>query len=157
VAILDADKEGFLRSVRSLIQTFGRASRNASGRVVMYADKITDSMRQAMAETSRRRARQQAYNSEHGIIPRTVHKDMDNVLDAIYSRGKAEKAPRPRGASFIDDIMERAQDAGTLEKLIKALEKDMRAAAKDMAFERAAELRDAITALRVKHGGEGAS
>ena len=157
VAILDADKEGFLRSVRSLIQTFGRASRNVSGRVVMYADKITDSMRQAMAETSRRRARQQAYNSEHGIAPRTVHKDMDNVLDAIYSRGKVEKAPRPRGASFIDDIMERAQDAGTLEKLIKALEKDMRAAAKDMAFERAAELRDAITALRVKHGGEGAS
>jgi excinuclease ABC subunit B len=157
VAILDADKEGFLRSVRSLIQTFGRASRNVSGRVVMYADKITDSMRQAMAETSRRRARQQAYNAEHAIAPRTVHKEMDNVLDAIYARGRVEKAPRPRGASFIDDIMERAQDAGTVEKLIKALEKDMRAAAKDMAFERAAELRDAITALRVKHGGEGAS
>jgi excinuclease ABC subunit B len=153
IAILDADKEGFLRSTRSLIQTFGRAARNVSGRVIMYADSVTGSMRDAMEETNRRRARQEAHNLEHGITPQTILKDMDNVLDAIYSQAKLEKGPKTRGSSFIDEIMQRAESAETVEKLIKSLERDMRAAAKDLAFERAAELRDAITSLRVKHGG----
>jgi excinuclease ABC subunit B len=156
VAILDADKEGFLRSARSLIQTFGRAARNVSGKVVMYADSVTRSMKEAMDETTRRRAKQEAHNKEHGIVPQTIRKEMDNILEAIYSQGKAEKGQKSKGASFIDEIMERAQDAGTVDKLIKRLEKDMRAAAKDLAFERAAELRDAITTLKVKHGKEGA-
>jgi len=155
IAILDADKEGFLRSTRSLIQTFGRAARNVSGRVIMYADSVTGSMRDAMEETSRRRARQEAHNLEHNITPRTILKDMDNVLDAIYAQAKSEKGPKTKGSSFIDEIMQRAESAETVEKLIKSLERDMRAAAKDLAFERAAELRDAITSLRVKHGGEG--
>ena len=155
VTILDADKEGFLRSTRSLIQTFGRASRNVSGQVILYADKVTGSMRAAMEETSRRRAKQEAHNLEHGIVPRTIIKEMDNVLEAIYAQAKSEKGPKTKGASFIDEIMERAQDAGTVETLIKRLEKDMRKAAKDLSFERAAELRDAITALKEKHSGEG--
>ena len=155
VTILDADKEGFLRSTRSLIQTFGRAARNVEGRVILYADKITSSMHEAMGETSRRRERQEAHNLEHGIVPTTIHKEMDNVLDAIYAQGKTEKGTKTKGLSFIDEIMLQAQDAETVEKLVKRLERDMRAAAKDMAFERAAELRDAIVALR-KQGGESA-
>ena len=155
VTILDADKEGFLRSTRSLIQTFGRAARNVEGRVILYADKITNSMHEAMGETSRRRERQEAHNLEHGIVPKTIHKEMDNVLDAIYAQGKSEKDAKAKGVSFIDEIMLQAQDAETVEKFVKRLERDMRAAAKDMAFERAAELRDAIVALR-KKGGENA-
>jgi len=155
VTILDADKEGFLRSTRSLIQTFGRAARNVEGRVILYADKITNSMHEAMGETSRRRERQEAHNREHGIVPKTIHKEMDNVLDAIYAQGKSEKDAKTKGVSFIDEIMLQAQDAETVEKFIKRLERDMRAAAKDMAFERAAELRDAIVALR-KKGGDNA-
>ncbi|MFP5222147.1 MAG: excinuclease ABC subunit UvrB [Acidobacteriota bacterium] len=155
VTILDADKEGFLRSTRSLIQTFGRAARNVQGRVILYADKITNSMHEAMGETSRRRERQEAHNREHGIVPKTIHKEMDNVLDAIYAQGKSEKDAKAKGVSFIDEIMLQAQDAETVEKFVKRLERDMRAAAKDMAFERAAELRDAIVALR-KKSGEGA-
>lgn len=155
VAILDADKEGFLRSTRSLIQTFGRAARNEGGRVIMYADAVTGSMRDAMEETARRRAIQHAYNIEHGIVPRTIVKEMDNVLDAIYAQAKGEKENKTKGASFIDELMERARDAESVERLIKKLEKDMRAAAKDLAFERAAELRDAIVTLRGKSGEEG--
>jgi len=155
VAILDADKEGFLRSTRSLIQTFGRASRNASGQVIMYADAITGSMRDAMEETSRRRAKQEAHNALHGIVPKTVIKEMDNVLDAIYAQGRLEKGvAKPKGTrSLIDDVMERAESAGTVEKLVKVLERDMGAAAKELAFERAAEIRDAIAAVKMKHGG----
>ncbi|MBI4804707.1 MAG: excinuclease ABC subunit UvrB [Desulfovibrio sp.] len=152
IAILDADTEGFLRSTRSLIQTFGRAARNVSGRVIMYADSVTGSMRDAMEETNRRRAKQQAHNLEHGITPQTILKDMDNVLDAIYAQAKSEKGAKTKGSSFIDEIMQRAESSETVEKLIKSLERDMRAAAKDLAFERAAELRDAITSLRVKQG-----
>jgi len=157
VAILDADKEGFLRSTRSLIQTFGRASRNASGQVIMYADAITGSMRDAMDETRRRRAKQEAHNTEHGIVPKTVIKEMDNVLDAIYAQGRLEKGvAKPRGTrSLIDDVMERAESAGTVEKLVKQLERDMRAAAKELAFEKAAEIRDAIAAVKMKHGEGG--
>jgi len=156
VAILDADKEGFLRSTRSLIQTFGRASRNASGQVIMYADAITGSMRDAMDETSRRRAKQEAHNALHGIAPKTVRKEMDNVLDAIYTQGRLERGvAKPKGAaSPIDDLMERAQSAGTVEKLVKQLERDMRAAAKELAFERAAEIRDAIMTIKKKQRGE---
>ena len=152
VAILDADKEGFLRSARSLVQTFGRAARNVSGQVILYADKVTPSMQQAMDETARRRAKQDQHNREHGIVPKTIIKDMDNVLDAIYAQAKSDKSPKTKGKSFIDDIIEQAQDAQTMEKLVKRLERDMRQAAKDLAFERAAELRDAITALRLRQG-----
>ncbi|KAF0233405.1 MAG: hypothetical protein FD177_1675 [Desulfovibrionaceae bacterium] len=155
VTILDADKEGFLRSTRSLIQTFGRAARNVEGRVILYADKVTNSMHEAMGETSRRRERQEAHNLAHGIVPTTIHKEMDNVLDAIYAQGKSEKDAKTKGVSFIDEIMLQAQDAETVEKFVKRLERDMRVAAKDMAFERAAELRDAIVALR-KKGSENA-
>jgi len=157
VAILDADKEGFLRSARSLIQTFGRAARNVSGRVILYADSVTRSMREALDETDRRRARQQEHNLLHGIVPSTIHKEMDNVLDAIYSLSKPAKEPKGHALSFVDGLMEQAQDAQTVEKLLKRLERDMRAAAKDLAFERAAELRDAITALRDRQDGEGAA
>jgi len=150
VAILDADKEGFLRSARSLIQTFGRAARNVSGRVILYADAVTRSMKEALDETDRRRAKQQAHNVQHGIVPATIHKEMDNVLEAIYSLSKPAKEPKGRSLSFVDGLMEQAQDAQTVERLLKRLEKDMRAAAKDLAFERAAELRDAITALRAR-------
>ncbi|GFK94494.1 UvrABC system protein B [Fundidesulfovibrio magnetotacticus] len=153
VAVLDADKEGFLRSTRSLIQTFGRAARNVSGRVILYADQVTRSMRDALDETARRRARQEEHNARHGIVPRTIHKEMDNVLEGIYAQSKPVKEPKGRSVSFVDGLMEQAQDAQTVEKLLKRLEKDMRAAAKDLAFERAAELRDAITALRARQDG----
>jgi excinuclease ABC subunit B len=152
VAILDADKEGFLRSARSLIQTFGRAARNASGTVIMYADQVTRSMREAMDETSRRRARQEEHNRLHGIEPKTVFKDMDNVLEAIYAQGRSVKEPKSKGASFVDEIMQSASEAGSVDKLVKRLEREMREAAKELAFERAAELRDAIGALRLKQG-----
>jgi len=156
VAILDADKEGFLRSTRSLIQTFGRASRNAGGRVIMYADAVTGSMQDAMDETGRRRVKQEAHNARYGIVPETVRKEMDNALDAIYTQGRLEKGvTKPKGAaSLIDDIMERAESAGTVEKLVKQLERDMRTAAKELAFERAAEIRDAIMTIQKKHRGE---
>jgi excinuclease ABC subunit B len=150
VAILDADKEGFLRSARSLIQTFGRAARNVSGRVILYADSVTGSMAAAMEETDRRRAKQQAHNQEHGIVPQTIHKEMDNILENIYAQGRAERTIRAPGASLVDELMRQAQDSQNLDKLVKRLEKEMRTAAKELAFERAAELRDAISALGAK-------
>ena len=144
VTILDADKEGFLRSYRSLIQTFGRAARNEQGRVILYADKVTDSMRTAMGETERRRERQDEHNREHGITPKSVRKSFTNVLEAIYSstRGKEKTllAAEEREAY--------GRDAKSLAKGIKELEREMRAAAKDLEFEKAALLRDKIAVLR---------
>lgn len=147
VAILDADKEGFLRSTRSLIQTFGRAARNTEGRVVLYADKHTPSMKAAMEETERRRERQLAYNEAHGIVPKTISKKMDNILETLYSKAEDIKG-KGKGAAMGDSFEALAADPKALAAEIKRLEREMRAAAKDLEFERAAEIRDTITKLR---------
>ncbi len=139
VAILDADKEGFLRSDRSLIQTIGRAARNAQGRVILYADKITGSMRRAMDETARRREIQEKYNEDHGIIPMTVHKD---VRDLIRATEVVEKEAK------YDTKMSRKEK----EKLMKKLEREMKEAAKALDFETAATLRDAMLELKIELG-----
>ncbi|WP_026841326.1 excinuclease ABC subunit UvrB [Citrifermentans bremense] len=139
VAILDADKEGFLRSTRSLIQTCGRAARNVSGRVLMYADKVTGSMQAAIDETLRRRALQTAYNEEHGITPESVRRLIGNVLQAPEEK---DWVTVPASAEEFVSIKE-------LEKTLKRLRKEMLAAAKAQEFERAAELRDKIKRLEV--------
>ena len=147
IAILDADKEGFLRSTGSLIQTFGRAARNVHGHVILYADTVTASMRAAMDETERRRAKQTAYNTEHGITPRSTRKSLESPLDALYvdtgssSRGKG----RGRMSRQDDAVPLTAEDTAAL---VQRLEKEMREAARELEFERAAALRDRIRALR---------
>jgi excinuclease ABC subunit B len=149
VAILDADKEGFLRSARSLIQTFGRAARNAEGRVVMYADTVTESMRAAMEETGRRRGRQLAYNEEHGVTPVTIHKGLDTALGSLYAEQAPEAADTLRRAAEPTAAYGEAPvDPKRIEKAIRKLEREMREAASELAFERAAELRDEIARLR---------
>ncbi|MCT4534908.1 excinuclease ABC subunit UvrB [Halodesulfovibrio sp.] len=147
VAILDADKEGFLRSVGSLIQTFGRAARNASGKVIMYADVVTRSMKAAMGETDRRREKQVAFNEEHGIVPQTIMKRIDTPFDSIASTAsEAEKEKKGRkGISIAPEI---EHDPKKLAKMIAKLEREMREAAKELEFEKAAELRDQIHVLR---------
>ena len=136
VAILDADKEGFLRSETSLIQTIGRAARNAEGLVIMYADAVTPSMRAAIDETERRRAKQDAYNKAHGIVPRTIIKSVRGIIEP---GGAAEKAERPDGVKMT--ASERKEE-------IAKLEKKMREAAKMLEFEYAAVLRDQLIKLR---------
>ncbi|MBF0482811.1 MAG: excinuclease ABC subunit UvrB, partial [Desulfovibrionaceae bacterium] len=149
VAILDADKEGFLRSERSLIQTFGRAARNVRGRVIMYADKVTDSMSRAMGETDRRRAKQTRHNLEHGITPTTIVKDMGNVLDAIYSQNAIdESALRALNSGVMEEAGAYGADPKAIAKAIKRLEREMREAAKELHFEQAGQLRDKAAALR---------
>ena len=136
ISILDADKEGFLRSERSLIQIIGRAARNAEGRVIMYAKKITDSMQSAISETNRRRAIQSAYNKEHGIIPKTIIKEVRpplHIADKPLDENAHKKAKMTRSEK---------------EKTIKEVEKEMREAAKNLDFERAAELRDILFELK---------
>ena len=136
VAIMDADKEGFLRSTRSLIQTIGRAARNANGRVILYADVITESMRAALDETNRRREKQMLYNVEHGIIPKTVSKAVfDEVTDVKEKTDKKRRFVYTKDGVF---------DAETLRKEIKKLNKKMRDAAENLDFETAAEIRDTI-------------
>ena len=134
IAILDADKEGFLRSTRSLIQTIGRCARNENGHVIMYADKMTDSMKEAIEETKRRRTIQEQYNKEHNIIPKTIKKEIreliSNTEEENYS--KSEK----------NDIMENVN--------IEKLEEEMKEAAKNLDFERAMQLRDIIFELKLK-------
>ena len=137
VAVLDADKEGFLRSGGSLIQTSGRAARNVNGRVIMYADTLTDSMRMAINETERRRTLQAAYNAEHGITPTTIVKDIDGVLGSVYERDYGSSGP----AAALESPEEMAAR-------ISALERDMKAAAANLDFEAAAALRDRITRLK---------
>ena len=141
VAILDADKEGFLRSERSLVQTIGRAARNANGRVIMYADKITDSMKYAIDETNRRRSIQEAYNKEHGITPKTIHK---NIRDLIAITHAVEKEETPQ-TDFKQMTVQQRREA------IEVMELEMRAAAKDLNFEKAAQLRDMILELRAQY------
>jgi excinuclease ABC subunit B len=141
IAILDADKEGFLRSDTSLIQTIGRAARNVHGKVIMYGDRITDSMRRAIEETDRRRAVQEAYNAEHGITPTSIQK---KVKDLIQTTKVAESQ-----ASYTTKEVKKLGKKETL-ALITKLEKDMRVAAKALEYERAAELRDIIFEMREK-------
>ncbi|MBR1380600.1 MAG: excinuclease ABC subunit UvrB [Alphaproteobacteria bacterium] len=136
VAIMDADKEGFLRSTRSLIQTIGRAARNANGRVILYADKITDSMRAALDETARRREKQMAYNAAHGITPKTVQKA---IFDEVGE--KQDKTDKKRRFVYTSDGV---MDAETLRREIKKLQKQMKTAAENLEFEVAAEIRDTI-------------
>ncbi len=139
VAILDADKEGFLRSETSLIQTVGRAARNADGRVIMYADSITGSMERAMAETNRRRAKQIAYNEAHGITPETVKKNVEDILAGLY-KGDTDQA---RVTTQID-----AKQAGSnMQAVLDGMRDDMRKAAENLEFEEAARLRDEIKRL----------
>ncbi|MBQ6367222.1 MAG: excinuclease ABC subunit UvrB [Erysipelotrichaceae bacterium] len=139
IAILDADKEGFLRSERSLIQTIGRAARNAHGRVIMYGDSITDSMRKAIDETDRRRRIQQDYNEKHGIVPKTIFKE---IGEAVH--GKETKAETSR---YLKKKVKTKKDT---ESLIASLEKEMKQAAKALDFEKAAELRDIIFELKAE-------
>ena len=140
VAIMDADKEGFLRSTRSLIQTIGRAARNANGRVILYADVMTDSMNAALTETARRREKQMAYNAAHGITPTTVSKAV--FAEVGEKTDKTDKARR-----FVYDKSGGVMDADSIRKQIKDLTKKMRTAAENLEFEMAAELRDAIHKL----------
>jgi excinuclease ABC subunit B len=144
VAILDADKEGFLRSAGSLIQTMGRAARHLEGRAILYADRITDSMRRAMDETDRRRAIQRAYNEEHGIIPQSIINKMDMGLAQILKAEYGEVAEEE--AESIPEFASQEQ----LDAYISKLESDMRESAKKFEFEKAARLRDAIKDLREK-------
>jgi len=145
VAILDADREGFLRSETSLIQTMGRAARNVEGKVIMYADEMTDSMRRAIEETERRRRKQIAYNEAHGIEPQTIRKA---VRDTIRSHEQAaDQAARMVPAEAVGELA-----AADLDALIAALEDEMRTASEELEFERAAELRDEIEELRQRAG-----
>ncbi len=141
VAVLDADKEGFLRSAGSLIQTSGRAARNVNGRVVMYADTVTDSMQAALTEMARRRERQEAYNREHGITPASVSKDIDGVLSSVYER---DYVSVPATESTSPAFRTQAE----LDARIVALQAEMRGAAANLEFERAAVLRDEVRQLR---------
>jgi len=141
VAILDADKEGFLRSAGSLIQTSGRAARNVSGRVIMYADTMTDSMRVAIGETDRRRTRQAAYNDEHGITPQSIVKQIDDVMSSVYERDYVTPA-------VVRDGTEQFKTQAELDAYIGSLHGQMKAAAANLDFEKAAALRDDIKRLR---------
>ena len=143
VAILDADKEGFLRSGTSLIQTIGRAARNVDGKVIMYADGVTDSMRHAISETNRRRLLQVAYNEEHGIDPQTIRKQVSDILELLQSQGDGPtRRARERRRVPLD------LEADDLERLVMTLEEEMRDAAKELRFEYAARLRDEISELK---------
>ncbi|OYY60510.1 MAG: excinuclease ABC subunit B [Hydrogenophilales bacterium 28-61-11] len=144
VAILDADKEGFLRSERSLIQTIGRAARHLHGSAILYADKITESMRRAMDETSRRRIKQIAYNTEHGITPRGVVKRIKDIIDGVYDADASRQ--ELKAAQIVAEY--KVLDEKSLTKKIKKLEKDMADAAKNLEFEKAAELRDQLRDLK---------
>jgi excinuclease ABC subunit B len=145
VAILDADKEGFLRSETSLVQTIGRAARNIDGRVILYADQVTGSMERAMAETSRRREKQEAYNTENGITPESVRKGIGDILNSVYERDHVLIAP---GAGEAGEFEEAATIGHNFQAVIGDLETRMRAAAADLDFEEAARLRDEIKRLR---------
>ena len=147
VAILDADKEGFLRSSGSLIQTMGRAARHVEGMAILYADKDTDSMKSALGETSRRRVRQEAYNVEHGITPESIKKNITDILSSVY---EADYVAVPQVA---EESEERYRTVDDMDREIKALEKQMREAAKALEFEKAAGIRDRIKALRAREFG----
>jgi excinuclease ABC subunit B len=141
VAILDADKEGFLRSIRSLIQTCGRAARNVRGKVIMYADFVTRSMQQAIDETNRRREIQKSYNKKYEITPETIEKDITHVFASMYELDNAS-------ADRVSEAVAQYDSLDDLDEIIKDLEKEMQHAAKELAFEKAAEMRDLIKDLK---------
>jgi excinuclease ABC subunit B len=143
VAILDADKEGFLRSEQALIQTIGRAARHINGKVIMYADKMTDSMKRAIDETNRRREIQSNYNKEHNIKPASIIKQVRDLTDRVKAQVTEEKAVEQPSAISPANL-----SASELDRMVKELEKNMKAAAKDLEFEKAAALRDQIIELR---------
>lgn len=145
VAILDADKEGFLRSERSLIQTIGRAARNLHGRAILYADRTTDSMARALKETNRRREKQKAYNEAHGIVPRGVKKEIREIIDGVY-RGPDAPSGGATGAAASEEML----DEKTAAARLKELEAKMAEYARNLDFEKAAQVREAWKALRAK-------
>ena len=151
VAILDADKEGFLRSERSLIQTIGRAARNLNGHAILYADRITDSMRHAIDETERRRQKQEAFNKEHGITPKGVNKEIRDIIDGVYRGEDVKVMPESKLIDVTKDpsILEEKN----LSKRLKQLEAQMMEHAKNLDFEKAAKLREELTALRAQAFG----
>jgi len=158
VAILDADKEGFLRSETSLVQTIGRAARNVDGQVVMYADQVTASMRRAIHETNRRRKLQLDYNEANGIDPQTVRRRVTDIIQTLRGvedeaggrgRGRRGRAPTPgRGRAGRGEPAVSGMPRADLERLIQSLEEEMHEAAKDLRFEYAARLRDEVADLR---------
>ena len=153
VAIMDADKEGFLRSNRSLTQTAGRAARNVNGRVIMYADKVTDSMAQTIEETSRRRAKQIAYNEEHGLSPQQIKKEKRTLFEqseAVTNRPKNYAAEPDQAPLAANDPIVQAMSAADLDKLLAKTKRDMERAAKAMEFMEAARLRDELHALEAR-------
>ncbi|PTT91420.1 excinuclease ABC subunit B, partial [Pelomonas sp. HMWF004] len=143
VAILDADKEGFLRAERSLIQTIGRAARNVNGKAILYADRITESMKKAIGETERRRTKQIAFNAEHGIIPRSVRKRIKDLIDGVYSEESGRDDAKVLAAARVEEMSEK-----DLAKRIAQLEKQMLEHARNLDFEQAARLRDQLAQLR---------
>ena len=150
VAILDADKEGFLRSGTALIQTIGRAARNLNGKVIMYADRMTDSMKFAIGETNRRRAKQVSYNQEHGIVPVSIHKAIRDLMTTSATTEKSEPAlavGEARG-QYRAGKKPASVDKSELQKMLAEMEAQMKDAAKALEFERAAALRDEIYELK---------
>ena len=149
VAILDADKEGFLRSERSLIQTIGRAARNVNGKAILYGDKITPSMAKAIGETERRREKQQAYNEEHGIVPQGLNKKVVDILALGEGLAKTKAKGRSRSKSTgQSEAAELGLTPKALEQKIHALEAQMMQHARDLEFEEAAQVRDQLQQLR---------
>jgi excinuclease ABC subunit B len=144
VAILDADKEGFLRSERSLIQTIGRAARHINGTAILYADTVTESMRRAIDETDRRRSKQVTYNAVHGITPKGVSKRIKDIIEGVYDREEARDQLKAAQAEARYEVM----DEKALTQELKRLEKEMLEAARNLEFERAAQLRDQLKALK---------
>jgi excinuclease ABC subunit B len=146
VAILDADKEGFLRSGGSLIQTVGRAARNVNGRAIMYAEVVTDSMRLALSETGRRRHAQEEYNREHGITPASIIKNIDEVMASVYERDYMT-------VPVVREAQEEFRTRDELDAFIADLQQQMKGAAANLEFEKAAALRDRIKQLRSRELG----
>ena len=152
VAILDADKEGFLRAERSLIQTIGRAARNLNGRAILYADRITESMRKAMGETERRRLKQIAYNEEHGITPRSIVKQVRDLIDGVYSEKSGREAEKLEQSALQKARVEEMGEKD-IAREIKRLEKEMLEHARNLEFEKAAQARDQLALLRERAFG----
>ena len=150
VAIIDADKEGFLRSERSLMQTAGRTARNANGKVIMYADKITDSMRKTIDETNRRRELQTKYNEENNIVPQTIYKSVEEIMSSTSIADVRKKDAEKEETAFLKvaEPVVKYMSADQRKELLEQMEEEMLAAAKDLEFERAASLRDEIEKLK---------
>jgi len=156
VAILDADKEGFLRSTRSLIQTIGRAARNLHGKAILYADRVTDSMKRAIDETDRRREKQRAFNELHNITPRSVIKPVHEMIDGVMTDTDGQKLGKDRlKASTFDSEGVIDLSMEDFKRKVKQLEEQMYQFARDLEFEQAALIRDEITQLKARHFGSG--